>query len=68
MEKGFERTAFDLESVDPKGQVNSENRRIPLNYHGLARGYYLDKKSASKPRKGIRLIFLNHMLDILTVT
>jgi len=30
VEKGFERTAFDLESVDPKGKVNSKNRCIPL--------------------------------------
>ena len=31
MEKGFERTAFDLELVDPKAQINLLNWTIRLS-------------------------------------
>ena len=54
VEKGFMRTAFDHELVDPKVKINLEK---------------LWKKPIFFYRKGIRLIFLNQKLDyIITAT
>ena len=62
MEKGFARTAFDRESVDPEAQINLVNRTIGLigvKLGGSISGcpFYAERESG--------LIFLNLDLDSL---
>ena len=62
VEKGFMRTAFVHELVDPKAQVNPEN--------GMQCGIfiYLAKSLHRCVERESGLIFLNHISDIFTVT
>ena len=56
VEKGFERTAFDLELVDPKAQINLLNWTIrPLSGVYFRLSYYVERES--------ELIFLNLNLN-----
>ena len=61
VEKGFARTAFDRESVDPEAQINLVNRTIgpAVAMRGSTSGcpYYVERESG--------LIFLNLDLDSL---
>ena len=62
MEKGFARTAFDRESVDPEAQINLVNKTIGLigvKLSGSISGclFYAERESG--------LIFLNLDLDSL---
>lgn len=65
-EKGFMRTAFDHELVDPKTKINLENKIILffliffLSGKGVGRE---NQKIIFKCRKGIMLKFINQELD-----
>jgi len=54
VEKGFMRTAFDHELVDPKAKINLEK------IFKIFKNYFI-----YTGRKGIRLIFLNQKLELI---
>jgi len=64
VEKGFMRTAFVHELVDPKAQVNPKNGMQCRDY------IYIEahKRLHLRVERESGLIFLNHLSDIFTVT
>jgi len=62
--KGFMRTPFDHELVDPKTKINLENKIIFFSSFFLSgRGGEENPKIIFKCRKGIMLKFINQELD-----